>query len=408
MASVVAMEMDGVNISNSQMSDVCLQDEPHFIPSNFDVPVTVSVVNSGTERPPTYEDINNPNASPPPSYDSLFGRVRQARQESNGFIEFIKKFIIIILGTVACTIILGLVMALPIANITIGSLFIYDCNAQPYIPVFLIVSGSLGALQILLSCTQKCPNENNGKQTSTCGIFTVFGLGWFIAVVNNKMTSTVDMDDNCKNNWNDVYPDEETKLLPNDVELGTDNPPTYEDANNPNNLLPTYDSLFGKFRQAHKESNGRLLLLMYLVLVSGSVMLGMMLALPIINIAIGLIYMFDCKAQPLIPVYLLVSGASSILFIRLNIREPCAKTTVKNCQYWCSGFLIRFIVLWFLFGFIWVYRIYEPNYEDHDSGHYCNKILYLYSFWSISIIFLFLILTGLFGYFYECFQLLKK
>ncbi|GAB6023229.1 hypothetical protein CHUAL_008047 [Chamberlinius hualienensis] len=106
------------------------------------------------------------------------------------------------------------------------------------------------------------------------------------------MTSTVDMDGSGENNWNDAYPDEETNLLPNNVELGTDNPPTYEDANNPNNPLPTYDSLFGRFRQAHKESNGFMEFLQKLIIivfVSGSVMLGMMLALPIINIAIDML-----------------------------------------------------------------------------------------------------------------------
>ena len=38
-------------------------------------------------------------SDPPPSYDSLFGQVRAARQESTGFIQFFKKFLMIILST---------------------------------------------------------------------------------------------------------------------------------------------------------------------------------------------------------------------------------------------------------------------------------------------------------------------
>ena len=36
---------------------------------------------------------------PPPSYDSLFGQVRAAREESSSTFEFFKKFLLIILST---------------------------------------------------------------------------------------------------------------------------------------------------------------------------------------------------------------------------------------------------------------------------------------------------------------------
>ncbi|XP_017777229.1 PREDICTED: uncharacterized protein LOC108563146, partial [Nicrophorus vespilloides] len=47
--------------------------------------------------PPSYEEAINPNA-PPPSYDSLFGRVREARKTSKGVLDFIKNVFIILLG----------------------------------------------------------------------------------------------------------------------------------------------------------------------------------------------------------------------------------------------------------------------------------------------------------------------
>lgn len=66
--------------------------------------------------PPSYEEAINPNgdknpdlsltyyytkifSAPPPSYDSLFGRVREARKSSKGILEFLKNIIIIVLGT---------------------------------------------------------------------------------------------------------------------------------------------------------------------------------------------------------------------------------------------------------------------------------------------------------------------
>lgn len=36
---------------------------------------------------------------PPPTYDSLFGRVREVQKSSNGVIDFVKNLIILFLGT---------------------------------------------------------------------------------------------------------------------------------------------------------------------------------------------------------------------------------------------------------------------------------------------------------------------
>ena len=37
-------------------------------------------------------------SAPPPSYDSLFGRVREARKTSKGVFDFLKNILIILLG----------------------------------------------------------------------------------------------------------------------------------------------------------------------------------------------------------------------------------------------------------------------------------------------------------------------
>lgn len=64
---------------------------------------------------PTYEEANNPNgtighmqifffliyalSAPPPSYDSLFGRMRETRKSSTGVVDFLKNIFILLLGT---------------------------------------------------------------------------------------------------------------------------------------------------------------------------------------------------------------------------------------------------------------------------------------------------------------------
>lgn len=49
-------------------------------------------------EPPSYEEAINPDA-PPPSYDSLFGRVREAHKSSTGMLDFLKNVVILLLGT---------------------------------------------------------------------------------------------------------------------------------------------------------------------------------------------------------------------------------------------------------------------------------------------------------------------
>lgn len=54
---------------------------------------------SGRLDPPTYDEAIDPESAPPPSYDSLFGRVREARKSSKGLMDFAKNVLILLLGT---------------------------------------------------------------------------------------------------------------------------------------------------------------------------------------------------------------------------------------------------------------------------------------------------------------------
>lgn len=48
---------------------------------------------------PTYDEAIDPESAPPPSYDSLFGRVREAHKSSKGLMDFAKNILILLLGT---------------------------------------------------------------------------------------------------------------------------------------------------------------------------------------------------------------------------------------------------------------------------------------------------------------------
>ncbi|XP_066158362.1 transmembrane protein 272-like [Euwallacea fornicatus] len=159
----------------------------HPPPPIYDVPGGTQFANTHEESgaPPSYEEAINPNA-PPPSYDSLFGRVREAQKSSKGIIDFLKNVIIIVLGTLGCSIILGVTIVIPICMIVMGSIYLHECPQGEYIPVYLLVGGIFGILKQLLHLsarvrqTEEERQEENLRQSPTQTLLNCFMLGWFI------------------------------------------------------------------------------------------------------------------------------------------------------------------------------------------------------------------------------------
>ncbi|GIY29157.1 hypothetical protein CEXT_74931 [Caerostris extrusa] len=48
------------------------------------------------------------------------GRCEEARKNSSGFMDFLNKIIILLLGTIGCSIILGVTIVVPISMILVG------------------------------------------------------------------------------------------------------------------------------------------------------------------------------------------------------------------------------------------------------------------------------------------------
>lgn len=134
--------------------------------------------------PPSYEEAINPEA-PPPSYDSLFGRVREAHKSSTGMLDFLKNVVILLLGTLGCTIILGITIVIPVCMIVFGAIYLYDCPQGEYIPVYLLVGGGFGVLKQLLHLSTRVRSREEQelerlRQSPTQTLINCFMLGWFI------------------------------------------------------------------------------------------------------------------------------------------------------------------------------------------------------------------------------------
>ena len=140
----------------------------------------------------------------PPSYDSLFGRIRDTHKASRNVIDFVVKVILLLLGTIGCTIACSITVVIPFCMIVIGSVYFHDCPAEPYIPIFLIVggnflhiklinlillyhiSGSFSAFKYFIGVLSRVRRAETGSEQDpqpthpVQSLITFFLCGWFI------------------------------------------------------------------------------------------------------------------------------------------------------------------------------------------------------------------------------------
>ncbi|XP_061565549.1 transmembrane protein 272-like [Cololabis saira] len=120
--------------------------------------------------------------------------------------------------------------------------------------------------------------------------------------------------------------------------------------------------------------------------------------LPIAQIAIGAVYLHDCPRQPYIPIYLIVLGVFGVLLAGLPCL-PCTQqprdgpaTSPTNPCMALNSLMSLFLFCWFIAGNVWIYSIYQPNYDKNTTSvdPYCDKTLYLFSFWTTTLVYILL------------------
>ncbi|VDH95339.1 Hypothetical predicted protein [Mytilus galloprovincialis] len=131
--------------------------------------------------------INILDMDAPPSYNSLYCKIIEAKVTSGGNVDFARKSIGIVCNSVIATVFLVVFLAVPIAAIVIGGLYLHDCPKQKYIPIYLIVFGAFAIVKALLSLGDKCRASNNAgeqeesKPKGACdAIIGLFLCIWFI------------------------------------------------------------------------------------------------------------------------------------------------------------------------------------------------------------------------------------
>lgn len=148
-----------------------------------------ALADNAPENPPSYAEDK------PPSYDSMFGKMKQMKDESSGNADFAKKMVAVVLcGTVCSALMIALMLALPIAQIVMGALYLDQCDREPYIPIYLVVAGAFGLVKALLQMAQqickKCCGDDDDEDNQSTGVkclriadgpLSCFLVCWFIA-----------------------------------------------------------------------------------------------------------------------------------------------------------------------------------------------------------------------------------
>uniref|UniRef100_A0A3Q1FAK6 Uncharacterized protein n=1 Tax=Acanthochromis polyacanthus TaxID=80966 RepID=A0A3Q1FAK6_9TELE len=100
------------------------------------------------------------------------------------------------------------------------------------------------------------------------------------------------------------------------------------------------------------------------------------------------VYFKDCPQQPNIPNYLLGLALIQLLMVSF-VTLPCESEAAQPREHprGFKAFLIFLLSLftftWILIGDVWVFSVYQPNYDPTAAdGLYCNKSLYTFAFWN--------------------------
>ncbi|XP_063723411.1 transmembrane protein 272-like [Symsagittifera roscoffensis] len=164
--------------------------------------------------------------------------------------------------------------------------------------------------------------------------------------------------------------------------------PQYQEDEGPD-APPSYNSIFGESGE-DKVSFVRkvIIILMETIILTVSVVL--LLSIPITMIVIGAIKLDDCPVEKFIPKWLLITGCFCLphnlhylgrqLYNKTNNQD--GKNAIKNTLKWI---LYLFFFAWFIAGSVWVFRTCSDVSYTEGSEHYCDPLVFAFSFWTLMI-----------------------
>lgn len=207
-----------------------------------------------------------------------------------------------------------------------------------------------------------------------------------------------------------------TSTSTQDLVCETDRPPTHSthphgygttDNAPPDDEGKSKLSIRRKFIQLKQESSGyvdlsRGVLLLLFGHCIWTIILFLTLTVPLAMIIIGAIRIKDCPRQPIIPIVIIVMGGLGMLSNIFHIIYRIKNIWDFSLPTQLTGIGILTMIInvmslaCFIAACVWVYGIYQPSYDPLLGNLYCDKTLYLFSFWVLTSVYIFLGLIFLF------------
>lgn len=103
-------------------------------------PSSIPGIDAG-EEPPSYEATTAAPNSLPPTYQSLYGEFRKV-DNPRSLAQFLGKAFTALINTVTAAVTIAFLNIIPLFMIILGSINLHNCQIEPRIPVWLIISGT--------------------------------------------------------------------------------------------------------------------------------------------------------------------------------------------------------------------------------------------------------------------------
>ncbi|TNM93804.1 hypothetical protein fugu_001980 [Takifugu bimaculatus] len=347
---------------------------------------------------------------------------------------------------------------MPVTQIAIGAVHLDDCPREPYIPIYLIVSGVFSLALALLSCLP-CSRQANDEPTNplsrvctawnsltTFFLFCWFVVGyvWIYSIYEPNYNKTATAADPYCDRTLYLFALGTTALvfillglvcvvgccvlIKINKDLGDERQHSESFRNVRRNVsenglcacaplkgVKVRLSVAPRSQQAKQLSvrsssscassafiMSNTALLQRIrdppqpptpILVCSKVALCIM---PVAQIAIGAVHLDDCPREPYIPIYLIVLGVFTLALALLSCL-PCSRQASDEptnplsrvCTAW-NSLTTLFLFCWFVAGNVWIYSIYKPNYDKTAADPYCDRTLYLFAFWTTTLVYILL------------------
>lgn len=149
--------------------------------------------NSNPCNPPSYNESIYPQ-EPPPTYQSLYGRVIEARNQSSNSIDFFNKLLNILKTSLGYILALCISFGLSISIISMGLIYREKCTLDRRIPIFLIIGGLFWTVKNLVytaECLYRIVKKDEDLQNNSgCSdhfsrihtFLNLFLFPWFISM----------------------------------------------------------------------------------------------------------------------------------------------------------------------------------------------------------------------------------